>query len=516
MQTDKEYLYEREITALRCDSVGEYPLPDYNGDVKRILFVNTRVVPSGSFASDDSLGLSGSVQYEVVYVDAENTVTHAEFNTDYEAAIRINPDTYVDSDVSTSVASYNIRLVGPRKIAVKCALESDVHIREKKSYSVEGDTFMEYDPEVRRVCAQIMTPYFATSDSFDVNEEVLSIEGAIADEIEILTSTLRCELEKTDVSSDTAELRGRVKISLLYRDSDGSVKEAKKETLCSATVECEGIGECDYTDARMNLDAVKTTINATDDGVSLNVSATLSAHVFGRKNNELPLVEDVYAKERGCDNDYMEFGYTEHVSTQTFETDFSASQALDQLGIDGSCEVVFCDSTASVSLVECDGERVKVVGDVRVFGAAMLTDDEKSVNYVPIKFSLPFEKYVNNNCQNNGLTRYNCSIKTTDTALDIGDGKCSVSCRILGALDVCADKKQRCVSASYLNDQVFERDESVIVAYYPDDSETLFGIAKKFHTSVSEIASLNRLAEPVFSSSNSSLKGMGVGRLLIK
>ena len=155
MQTEKEYLIGREISSLRCESVGEYSLPDYNGDVKKILMVKTKVFPTGKFVGDELLEFSGSVGYEVVYLDAENTVTHAEFSTDYDAAVKINAESYVDSDVRTSVSGCNIRLVGPRKMSVKCMLDNDVQISEKKSYGIVGDAFMEYEPELLLRCANV-------------------------------------------------------------------------------------------------------------------------------------------------------------------------------------------------------------------------------------------------------------------------------------------------------------------------------------------------------------------------
>ena len=62
MQTEKEYTVGREIHALRCESSGEYSLPDYNGDVKKVLFVRPKLFPSGKVVADGVLELSGIVR----------------------------------------------------------------------------------------------------------------------------------------------------------------------------------------------------------------------------------------------------------------------------------------------------------------------------------------------------------------------------------------------------------------------------------------------------------------------
>ena len=60
------------------------------------------------------------------------------------------------------------------------------------------------------------------------------------------------------------------------------------------------------------------------------------------------------------------------------------------------------------------------------------------------------------------------------------------------------------------------KDDSVVTVYYPDASESLFSIAKRFHTSVVEIAESNSISESVFSSFDAPLGGSGVKKLLIK
>ena len=79
-----------------------------------------------------------------------------------------------------------------------------------------------------------------------------------------------------------------------------------------------------------------------------------------------------------------------------------------------------------------------------------------------------------------------------------------------------AQKRQRCLGASYLTDEEYSSDASVVTVYYPDASESLFTIAKKFHTSVGEIAVSNKLTESVFASSDAPLGMHGVKKLLIK
>ena len=112
--------------------------------------------------------------------------------------------------------------------------------------------------------------------------------------------------------------------------------------------------------------------------------------------------------------------------------------------------------------------------------------------------------------------RTNCSLQLTDVKMAVEDGCAMASAEIFASVSVLADKRQRSLSASYITDEEYISDDSVVTVYYPDTQESLFDIAKKFHTSVGAIAQSNRLTETVFASSSKPLATCGVTKLLIE
>ena len=515
MQTEKEYLIGREINSLRCESVGEYSLPDYNGDVKKILMVKTKVFPTGKFVGDELLEFSGSVGYEVVYLDAENTVTHAEFSTDYDAAVKINAESYVDSDVRTSVSGCNIRLVGPRKMSVKCMLDNDVQISEKKSYGIVGDAFMEYEPELLLRCANVYSSTFISGESREISEEVVSIDGAIADEVEILLSDILTELDSVAVKGDTLELGGRVKASLLYRNGDQSPRLVDKEIPYSAELTIGEEVASGAIDARLDATAFSCAVTPTEDGVSLSVSASVSPSVTSKRNCALELVNDAYLKERGVVNEYCDLSYTEHICAERVEERFEAKRPISELGIDAPGEVIYSEAVARVERCEERDDGVTVSGEVRFFGIVCAIGEEMSI-CSPLKMSLPFAYNVKLNCQIHDNMRINCSVNANNVRINIDENNVCMSCDLDISLNVSSEKKQRCLGASYLTDEEYSREASVVTVYYPDASESLFGIAKRFHTSVGALARDNKLSESVFASSQLPLGTSDVKKLIIK
>ena len=85
-----------------CESSCEYILPDYLGDVKKLVSSVARVVPSGHFESDAELECAGIVSYDIVYLDSENKLSTASFSSDYDFSLKKGED-YLDSYVRSDV-----------------------------------------------------------------------------------------------------------------------------------------------------------------------------------------------------------------------------------------------------------------------------------------------------------------------------------------------------------------------------------------------------------------------------
>ena len=516
MQTEKEYLTGREISSLRCESVGEYSLPDYNGDVKKILAVKTKVFPTGKFVGEDALEFSGTVAYEVVYLDGENTLTHSELSTDYDAAVKINSETYVDSDVLTSVAATSVRLIGPRKLSVKCTLDNEVRILEKRVYEIEGDSFMEYDPETLTASVSVLTSAFSTGESREIEDEILHVEGAIADEMEVLLTDAHFDLDTLDVSEDSATVKGSVTVSCLIKNEGELPRLVARSLPLTEEVSFPEVESFDSLDTRCEITSVKSAVTPTEDGVSVTATLTLTPRLYAKKNLSLELVTDAFVKERGIENEYSDFGYTEHVCTETKEENFEFKRGISEASIENMGDVIFAEALARVEECEIVENGVDITGEIRFVGIVAAVDDSGDASYSPIRFSVPYVQNVNLNCQKHDNMRVNCATNTSNVKISFDENNVYASVTLTTFVTLSSEMRQRCLGASYLTDEEHSRDESIVTVYYPEPSESLFSIAKRFHTSVGEIAESNRLSESVFASSGAPIGGFEVKKLIIK
>ena len=98
----------------------------------------------------------------------------------------------------------------------------------------------------------------------------------------------------------------------------------------------------------------------------------------------------------------------------------------------------------------------------------------------------------------------------------MNENKITVSCNLDVILTVCEEKTEKILVSSMVKEGVvLPTNEGKITVYYPDSSDTLFSVAKRFRTSTEKVALDNDLTERVFVDDGEGGKLVGVRRLLI-
>ena len=143
MEIKSETSYTKNIKCsdVYTESAADYSLPDYLGDVRKILFSEATLRPSGRFAGGDEVEFSGVVVYNVIYLDSEGNLSSVEFTSDYDYSVKCSGESYKDSVSDTRVSAFAIRLVGPRKISARASLVGSVRLSEEEHLSVSGNGF---------------------------------------------------------------------------------------------------------------------------------------------------------------------------------------------------------------------------------------------------------------------------------------------------------------------------------------------------------------------------------------
>ena len=207
----------RKITK-ECESCCEYVLPDYMGDIRKVLTSRARVVPGGSFVSDGGVEISGVVEYEIVYSDSENKLTVISCSSDY--AIKAQADTEECEGVfaESYVSLPSIRITGPRKLVIKATVGTDAMLMSEAHLSVSGDAFeREETPECATRAINIAYSRNGESGEREYAEEAERLEGVRSDEVEILSTGGSVRVIETESVDGGVRIKGELIIDAIIR-----------------------------------------------------------------------------------------------------------------------------------------------------------------------------------------------------------------------------------------------------------------------------------------------------------
>ena len=500
------------------DSSAEYILPDYNGDVRKILLTKAEVHPSGKFAEGDEMEFSGIVVYNVVYTDSENKISSVNFTSDYEYAVKCSHEKLKDAYSDTRVANYQIRLIGPRKISAKATLSSSVSVVESEEILVVGSAFEKNSlPEMATAVVKCRNLLSSASVEREYAESVEHLDGAIADEVRIVYCSADVSVDNIEVGNDHLTLFGKLKMMAIISNAEAPAYPVEKTVPIEAEIPFEGISNDMRFIPEITVTSVKGTVNADDTGSDIVMSVIVEFSALAERNDTMELISDAYNTTCVTENTYTDFDYEELCDVVLIRDNFSAEIARDGIDAENIREIVLSDVTAKIESSEIGDEGVLINGEFRFCAITSDINDDGSVLYSSLKISAPYSKNVKINLQNAGNLRANTKVLPKNVSVTLDANNLYVSASVDVFVEVISGKIRRVLSSCDEREELpFEKRGPRVTVYYPSSNETLFSVAKKFHVTSMKLAEDNSLTESVSKTSDASeYKLSSIKRLII-
>lgn len=488
------YKKEERIGGIRGESECDFILPDYMGDVKKLLKFSAQATPCSKFSGSDEVSFLGTVTYRVMYLDKDNILTEASFTSEYEHSEK-HGDGFIDADMVTKVQNLTVRLQGPRKICAKAALSHDVYMSEECDVECAGLTPTAERKE-RRVnihCAK----YLAESER-EYAEALGSIEDVSADEVETVKSEARAVVESAKMTDSGIILSGYIAGSSLLR-VDGELISMSKKIPFEETMGVEELlpenAVCFYdayvTGCTLNINNERA---ADDSAAAVVASVVLSTTVEFRAradyNLEHTLISDAFVKGFGSENNYGTFSYNEMLGGVCDKKGFAAELGKKEAGAVGIHSITETDVCVKNVKAEVLDEAVSVSAEV-IFNVVAKCNGGTEF----FSFKCPFEYNRAVKIDTAGTdTKIRCHVNAENACVTHDSETVYFSCDIHQNILSERHRDERVL----LRMNVIENEENTdrrVIVYYPEDGDTLWSVAKKYGVSVSDIIENNSLGD---------------------
>lgn len=473
-----------------CESVGEYTLPDYMPEIRKLLRIETRLLPTGRFLSGGRAEISGVCVHTVYYSDGEGHLSAAVESGDYRCAVPLAAE---DAQVipSCRVKGVTHRLGGPRRIGIRTAIEAQVAVLPREAIGeCEGCEGCETLHGREEVCERV----FLSHDGVTLSD-ISHVDGVMPSEVRPISTDASVHVREVRLQESGALCTGEVWVRVLYAVCTGGAGEEKSEMPdvllrkipFDLQVEGDGLsgfvphGYCSSVDAAFEDDGLG--------GCELNVTVRLCMEGEGICTHEVAYLRDAYARNARTDTVKKTLPVARYLGTVAQNISVSEKHPLDE--VMPSARAVTCALSVTESECSCDDGKLRVLLTCKAEGILMQQGEGGMPHYERVEFAFPVRAQLPMTWQACEHAEYSVHAEYLGGTLRT-DGE---SVRLDGelALCVCALEKRE---IAYLErvmqtEDAMIREPHTLTVAYPEDGETLWTLSKRYRADLERVAHQN-------------------------
>lgn len=479
---------------------GDFTLPDYQPEIKRLLRVSASILPPSKYVGDSEAELAGGIDYYVHYTGSDNQVYCAPLSSEYKVSVPMDKNELslvnVTADAETVPDMVSGRVTSPRKLNIKCRLKTRARMYGDapidKSYESMGE-----DNQILLGRSEVTRRIFAQSEMIRLDDEI--IQSAADGETRIICAQGNVLIGESAVSNGAANCKGELYLKLLMcKEPNGVPYTAVRRMPFNSTVMIEGATSgCE---ASVKGSVAEMSINVEESRIAIDAGIILELSIC--KNEGVTYVKDAYSTTHDTECTYKEIPFLEE--GRAFNSNFtqSDSMTLEKAGIGPEHKIIDISGYAYPESAVLEGEKWVFTGKTKF---SLLT--EKEGEYGNAEIEMPY-RYAIDSKHNEEENAY------ADATAEIISARARLDGERIG---IDAEVMMRCIistrnSAKMLDSVSFgeekEKSRGEYVVCYPSHDDNLWSIAKRYSTTVSAITLTNKLTPAPIPDAKDTLSGV--------
>lgn len=271
-------------------------LPDYCGDIKRILHCGVQPQLRSVSAADERAAAQGEITVRLLYLNEQNEPDCLEQTLPLSVHCRCGKGGGDAVWCAAASAEYvNCRAVSPRKVQLDGSVTVHFEAYEKQAFSFV-QTAEQCETQTQQIACSRMTA--AAQKTFDLSETVAldDAEPPVAAIVQVIGTPL---LQSTEAVDDKLLVKGELRLEIICLSQDKKIRRVSHTLPLSQVMEAPGLRGGDALDVSLRVQALYAgpKRDADDAQRLLDLAAKVSAQVKAFRDDSVQVVSDCYATQ---------------------------------------------------------------------------------------------------------------------------------------------------------------------------------------------------------------------------
>lgn len=280
----------------------EIMLPDYCGEVSRILKCLTLAQINNKKLSGNEVSIDGNCSLTVIYADNENRICSYIYDQPFKKNITVGEcDSACDISVTACPDFSNCRAITPRKIDYRGTVKLSLKICKNIAKSIITDADCSYLQLKRENCPA--TNPLGFSQKTVVFEEDLELDRNDTLIKSVFRKCVYCVIEECKILGSKAVVKGDLIVKILYTDENDKFMTYDGKIPFNQLVDINADGDDCRCDAKIDIVSyeIKPRINISGEARSFSLDCKLLINVTASCENDISVITDIYAIDTPLD-----------------------------------------------------------------------------------------------------------------------------------------------------------------------------------------------------------------------
>ena len=487
--------YEQLLGENTADTVvkEEYVIPDTHPDVRQILMLDVRATINSKEIIEDKVYLEGQLQYNVLYItkdqersDVENVVYSSKFSNTIDI-MGAKPEMLCDAECF--VEHMECRIVNERKICLEGILKLKSEVYKNYNFQIVKDIEAVKDVQYLKNPTSIdkVTKSFNGELIGKANIKVPMDKPEIA---KVIKSDVNIHKKEVKLYEGKIQINAFASVNLIYKGKDSrELFYIEQEVMLNKELDFQDVNPYmdNYTDFR--VDAMGFDIKEDDLGEKriIDVEFMIKTNTRAMHKEEVDMIEDVYSPTTKLEMDKKDYGLNVMQGQLLTETlvkgDIEISNSMAK-----PSKVIMCNASVCVTDKKVIEDKVVIEGIMNVTVLYRSDDEEKYLSAVldEIPFTCGAEIL---GAKINMSSVCKVSLENINADIEVGNIAIRAVVKVYTRVNYMVQKKFL-VDVYPVEAEVPKKRASITI-YVVQAGDTLWKIAKKYNTTMQEIARVN-------------------------